>query len=111
MQQADDLAHLLEDLHKQQDPKYQGKPESWKVDIERLIRIDNRDTTEIRKVITWAKQPDSFWFPNIISGKKLREKYPTLKAQMEREKKLKKPKYKTTEGYDYELEEDSFQEA
>jgi hypothetical protein len=30
---------------------------------------------------------------------------------MEREKKLKKPKYATTEGYDYEFTEDNFQEV
>lgn len=111
MEQAGKLAHLIEDLHRKQDPKYKGKPESWTMDIEKLIRIDGRDPTEISKVIAWVKQPDSFWFPNIISGKKLREKYPTLKAQMQREKKLKKPKYKTTEGHEYEFTEDNFQEA
>lgn len=111
MEQASELAHLLQHLHQKQDPKYSGKPNSWKHDIEKLIRIDGRDPDEVRSVIVWTKSPDNFWFPNIMSGKKLREKYPTLKAQMERDRELKRPKYKTTEGYKYDFKEDNYAEA
>lgn len=85
MEQATTLAHLLEDLHKAEDPQYQGKPDQWAKDIEKLIRLDKRGPDEVEKVLRWAKAPGSFWFPNVVSGRKLREKYPTLKAQMERD--------------------------
>ena len=98
MQQASTLAHLLEDLHTAEDPKFQGKPDLWAKDIEKLIRLDKRGPDEVEQVLRWAKSPGSFWFPNIISGRKLREKYPTLKAQMERDG-PKQPKQKPENYY------------
>lgn len=84
-QQAKELAVLLEYLHKKEDPKYTGNVKGWTKDIEKLIRIDGRDAQEVRKVIEWVKKPGCFWFPNIMSGGKLREKYPTLIMQMKRD--------------------------
>jgi hypothetical protein len=81
------LANLLYSLHKGiVDQKFNvsdARIETWAKDIERLHRIDGRDWQEIEHVIRWAKN-DSFWASNIISGKKLREKFPTLIAQMNR---------------------------
>ena len=57
--------------------------ESWAVDIEKLIRIDKKTPENIQQVIYWIKTKGNFWFPNIISGKKLREKYETVWAQMQ----------------------------
>lgn len=111
MKQAYRLATLLASLHQSFDPKYKGNIKSWTKDIEKLIRLDGRSEQEVEKVIRWVKDPKCFWFPNILSGKKLREKYPTLKTQMDRKKNLMKPKYKTTEGYDYDFQEDNFGEA
>ncbi len=55
----------------------------WAKDIEKLIRIDGNKNWEIVKVIDWIhKGKGSFWIPNIQSGKKLREQFPTLWAQM-----------------------------
>jgi hypothetical protein len=55
---------------------------SWSRDIEKLIRIDKRTPEEVEAVISWCKSKGNFWIPNIMSGKKLREKFPTLFAQM-----------------------------
>jgi len=87
---AIEMANLLYDLHRQQDPNYKTTPhnrDTWAADIEKLNRLDGRDYADIEKVIRWAKSPDCFWFPNIMSGKKLREKFPTVLAQMQRENK------------------------
>jgi hypothetical protein len=54
----------------------------WARDIELLIRIDQRTPEEIRRVIDWCQQPGGFWGPNILSGRKLREKFDTLAGQM-----------------------------
>lgn len=55
----------------------------WVIEIERLIRLDNRAPPEIREMILWATE-DRFWSGNILSAGKLREKWDTLKAQKER---------------------------
>ena len=50
--------------------------------FEKLIRLDKRTPEEVESVIAWCKSKGNFWIPNIMSGKKLREKFPTLFAQM-----------------------------
>lgn len=80
--QAEELADLLYTLHLEVDSKYKADWKKWETDIEKIHRIDGRTYEEIERVIKWCKTPDNFWFPNICSGKKLREKFATLKAQM-----------------------------
>lgn len=46
-----------------------------------MLDLDGYEPAEIRQVIDWATA-DSFWGPNIGSVKKLREKYPQLRARM-----------------------------
>ncbi len=53
----------------------------WADDIDKLIRVDKKPPDEIDRVIRFP-QSDTFWIPNIMSGKKLREKYETLKMQV-----------------------------
>jgi hypothetical protein len=81
------LATLLYSLHRDLiDSKYnvsEVRLSSWADEIEKLHRIDGRDWGEIESVVTWVKH-DSFWASVILSGKKLREKYPTLFTQMKR---------------------------
>lgn len=48
--------------------------QNWAADIDKLIRIDKKDPDDIAAVIEWC-QKDDFWKSNILSGKKLREKY------------------------------------
>lgn len=57
--------------------------DDWAGDIDRLIRIDGHTPEEIEPVIRWC-QADPFWQANVRSGKKLRDKFDTLEAQMNR---------------------------
>ena len=87
-EQAERLAHLLYDLHRLVDPHFttsQKHIEQWAKDIEKLNRIDKRSYEDIEKVIRWAKTADNFWCPNIISGSKLRKKYPQVFLQMQQQ--------------------------
>ena len=79
-----ELAKLIEELHQKEDSRFRGKLQIWAKDIEKLIRLDNREYTEIEQVLRWCKTPDNFWFSNIMSGKKLRQQFPTLLAQMKK---------------------------
>ena len=49
----------------------------WKKDFDLMIRRDKIDAADIAEVIDWC-QNDSFWRSNILSGKKVREKYQQL---------------------------------
>lgn len=79
------LSKLLCSLQKKIDTEY-SVPESnikaWARDIEKLHRIDGREYKDIEDVIRWVKTSGNFWLPNIMSGRKLRDKYPTLISQM-----------------------------
>ncbi|MGP1459238.1 MAG: hypothetical protein ACTTKL_07995, partial [Treponema sp.] len=89
------LAELLRDLHQKIDAGYSPNPrhvEIWAQDIEKLNRIDNRDYAEIERVIRWVKTDGNFWFSNIESGGKLREKYSRLFIQMTQDKKIRSNK-------------------
>ncbi len=55
--------------------------ENWMPDIDKLLRIDKRHYDEIRVVIEWVYK-DDFWAGNILSAKKLREKYDVLVIRM-----------------------------
>ena len=87
-EQAKRLALLLYDLHRQIDTHFttsQKHIEQWAKDIEKLNRIDKRSYEDIEKVILWIKTAGNFWCPNIISGTKLREKYPQVFLQMQQQ--------------------------
>jgi hypothetical protein len=76
------LTKKLFDLIKQNNPKVKNPNlQSWATDIDKLIRLDNRTPDEIEKVIDWC-QKDTFWHKNILSAKKLREKYDQLFLNM-----------------------------
>jgi hypothetical protein len=85
---AIELSTLLLMSHRKEIPDYlSGKNDektinSWAQDIEKLIRLDGQSPDVIKQVVLWAKTPGGFWFPNIQSGKKLREKYEVLYSQM-----------------------------
>ena len=87
-EQAERLAQLLYDLHRQIDARFitsQKHIEQWAKDIEKLNRIDKRGYEDIEKVIRWVKTAGNFWLSNIISGSKLREKYPQVFLQMQQQ--------------------------
>jgi phage replication O-like protein O len=79
----------------------QKKPnlQSWTVHIDYMIRIDKRKPEKIKEVIDWC-QADSFWYANILSTKKLREKYDQLILQM-KNKPNKKQLERSASIYDY----------
>ncbi len=57
--------------------------QKWAVEIDRMIRIDERPPEEIRRVIEWC-QTDDFWQNNILSAGKLRKQFDQLRAKMPR---------------------------
>ena len=94
-EQAERLAQLLYDLHRQIDARFitsQKHIEQWAKDIEKLNRIDGRSYEDIEKAIRWIKTDGNFWVPNIISGSKLREKYPQVFLQMQQHNSRASPK-------------------
>ena len=56
--------------------------QSWTKHIDLMLRIDNRNIEDVRAVIKWC-QVDSFWQNNILSTKKLREKFDQLYLKMQ----------------------------
>ena len=59
--------------------------ERWSKDIDLAIRIDHRTEQQLIACIDWIySSAGSFWIPNIMSGKKLREKFDTMESQMMR---------------------------
>jgi len=53
----------------------------WAKEFDLMMRVDNRSQSDIGKVIDFC-QSDRFWKSNILSAKKLREKYDQLKSKM-----------------------------
>ena len=53
----------------------------WALDIEKLIGIDKQEPSTVEEVIFFATH-DDFWGANILSGRKLREKWDTLTMKM-----------------------------
>lgn len=81
------LAYLIKTLHQAVDPKYSPPDrhvQAWAVDIDRLMNIDGRPRGDVEAMIRYAKTPGNFWFPNILSGKALRDQFPRLWAESQR---------------------------
>jgi len=55
--------------------------QGWAKHFDYILRIDGRDLEEVKSVIRWC-QSNSFWFKNILSPQKLREKYDQLLLNM-----------------------------
>ena len=67
--------------HKQKEPNF----DAWANDFRLMREKDNRELKEIKDVIDWC-QADPFWQGNILSPKKLREKFDQLTIQMNSKK-------------------------
>ncbi len=69
--------------------RYRGfkKPDlkTWSLHIDKMIRLDKRKVGDIEAVIKWC-QSDSFWNNNILSTKKLRDKFDQLYLKMPKQK-------------------------
>ncbi len=59
--------------------------DSWANEFRLMRERDNREPQEIKDVIDWC-QADPFWQGNILSPKKLREKFDQLTIQMNSKK-------------------------
>lgn len=79
-------AKYLFELIKGNNPK-QKEPnfDSWANEFRLMRERDNREPQEIKDVIDWC-QADPFWQGNILSPKKLREKFDQLTIQMKSRK-------------------------
>lgn len=64
--------------------------QSWADDFRKLMEIDQVDKRLARDVMDWVTQ-DSFWRTNVLSARKLREKFTELAIKMNA---LQKPKQK-----------------
>ena len=69
-------------MHSPSFPSKEAQRQRWAKDIDLMLRIDKLDPDDIAQTIQWCQQ-DSFWKSNILSGKKLREKYQQLRIKME----------------------------
>lgn len=73
--------YLFELIRKNNPTHKEPNLQTWAKHIDYMIRIDKRKVEDIELVITWC-QRDKFWYKNILSTKKLREKYDQLFMQM-----------------------------
>jgi len=85
------LAKLLLDCIIEHRPNFKRPNlQSWAKHIDLMLRVDKRTPEEIEQVIRWC-QKDPFWQVNILSTRKLREKFDqlALKMQMQRQRQFK----------------------
>ena len=78
------LAKFLERCIAENNPKFpqnERQRQRWAKDFDLMLRIDRIDADDIAAAIEWS-QNDNFWRSNILSGKKLREKYQQLAMKM-----------------------------
>jgi len=73
--------HLFDQIRLNNPQAKKPNLQTWASQIDLMLRVDNRTADEIRSVIEWC-QRDDFWKCNILSVKKLREKYDQLFVKM-----------------------------
>ncbi len=69
--------------------------EAWAWHVHKLRTADGWTTEQVRYVIDWCQQ-DSFWQGNILSAKKLREKFPQLVLRVKAQAEERQRKYGVT---------------
>ena len=80
------LAHRLFNHIRQRNPEHkQPNFQTWADDIRKTVELDKRNIDNLTNVLDWSQHND-FWQSNILSAKKLREKYDTLTMQMLKDK-------------------------
>jgi hypothetical protein len=78
------LCNLLADLVEANGSKRPTITDTWRVECDRLIRIDGKTPDKIERAIRWS-QRDPFWRANVLSMPTLRAKYDQLRLARERE--------------------------
>lgn len=76
--------HLYKRILEHQPDLKKPDLQKWANEIRLAHERDKRDYDKLDKLVDWA-QADDFWQGNILSTKKLREKYDTLTGQANRE--------------------------
>ena len=89
--------HLYEKINSN-GPIKKPNLQTWADDIRKMVELDERDIGKVGRMIEWC-QKDSFWSSNILSAKKLREKYDVMARQANRkpERAYNKPKGRVEE--------------
>jgi hypothetical protein len=83
-QQDLELAELLLSLIQNNNPTFKNPYlDSWAEQVRLMREKDNRTYEQIEFMVKWC-QKDTFWQANILSTRKLREKFDTLVAQAKR---------------------------
>lgn len=67
--------------------------QTWADDMRKLIELDEVDKHLAKQVMDWVTE-DSFWKTNVLSAKKLRERFMELAIKMNADKKPSQPKQK-----------------
>ena len=69
------FSKMLQNNPEAKKPNYQ----LWADDILKMVELDGRTPKQVQGMIDWS-QSDEFWKTNILSAKKLREKYDQMKV-------------------------------
>ncbi len=106
----EDIAYLLKDKIIANNSKQANRITSWMIrkwteDIRLLVEKDGETIEDVKKVIIWCQDISEFWKTVILTGKKLREKYPQLYQQMISEKGSKKSDITGDPNKKYEMDE------
>lgn len=75
------------------EPNYQ----TWSDDIRKMIELDKRTDEQVRYLMQWV-QEDDFEMANVLSPRKLRERFDQLVIKVKQTKKKQKPKSIDWEG-------------
>lgn len=79
---ASDLStYLFEEIQKRMPRFKKPNMKEWAIVMDRMIRIDKRESFEIMEVIAWLKN-DDWYAANIISPTSLRKKFDEIKSKM-----------------------------
>ena len=71
------FSYILENNPNKKIPDF----DKWAKDVDKIIRIDKRNTDDLKKIIRWS-QKDDFWKSNILSPANLRKNYDRLFVKM-----------------------------
>ncbi len=76
--------------------------QTWADDMRKLVEISGVDKRLAKEVMDWVTE-DSFWKKNILSAKKLRDKFPELAIKMKAEQDKAKPAARKPDTRDREI--------
>jgi len=87
---AERLCKVLAELMVRNGVRKPNITKSWLRDMDLLMRVDERTPADVEMVLRWS-QNDGFWYSNILSPKKFREKFDTLLLSMLKTPKASRP--------------------